>query len=219
MKSLILGLGLVVLASAGMAETVSPASRPTNMSALPPAGLTTIYDNIARKYPKGLYNTVAGRPVTGPNNGIGYPQYWIGAAFTPAANISLKRVQVAVSSANGSNAGAVALYDDNGGVPGNVLKAWPMTGLPPYGSCCTLTVKNAPGVPLTAGQQYWVVIKIDKASQDSYISWNYNTADQITPQAAASYCKDANGAVCQGVSGTWTPTVLAPTMAFAVYGN
>lgn len=223
MKSL--AFGLAVLALAGSAAATPLGLAPDYVPAAyipappPPAGLTTITDNIAHKYPKGLYNRVAGRVVTGPNNQIGYPEYWIGAAFTPASDVSVKRVQVAVSSANGTNAGVVALYDDNAGVPGNVLKAWHMTGLPPYGSCCTLTVKNAAGVPLTGGHQYWVVVKTDGASQDSYVSWNYNTSDQTTLRPVAYYCKDANGVTCTNPSGTWLADTLAPVMTFAVLGN
>lgn len=200
-------MGLAALALAGTAQ------------AAPPAGLVTITDNIAHKYPKGLFNKVAGRPVTGSANLIGYPQYWIGAAFTPAADVSVKRVQVAVSSANGTNAGVVALYDDNAGVPGNVLKAWHMSDLPAYGSCCTVTVKNATGVPLVGGHQYWVVVKTDNTSQDTYLSWNYNTSDQTTLRPMAYYCKNANGATCSIPSGTWFADTLAPVMAFAVLGN
>ncbi len=94
-----------------------------------------------------------------------------------------------------------------------------MTGFPSYGSCCTLTVKNVKGVPLTGGHQYWIVVKTDAASQDSYISWNYNTSDQTTLQTMAYYCKEANGATCSIPSGTWFADTLAPVMAFAVYGN
>src|SRR6185312_6915883 len=90
MKSLV--LGLAVLASAGAVQAMPPAAAPAAYipAPPPPTGLVTIYDNIARKYPKGLYNEVAGRAITGTSNPIGFPQVWIATAFTPATSHALK---------------------------------------------------------------------------------------------------------------------------------
>jgi len=219
MKSLV--LGLAVLASAGAVQAMPPAAAPAAYipAPPPPTGLVTIYDNIARKYPKGLYNEVAGRAITGTSNPIGFPQVWIATAFTPATSHALKRVQLGLTRGAGTNSGVVAIYDDNAGVPGTALKTWHVMGMQDYGTCCSLVVRNATGVQLTGGQQYWLVVKTDASSQDSYLSWNYNTVDQITHLPAAVYCKDANGVTCAGTSGVWSPTALAPTMAFAVYGD
>lgn len=224
MKSFLLGLGL--LASVGMVQAapqlaLHPAAGNTYIPAPPPpAGLLPIFDNIARKYPKGFYNTVAGRPIVGPNSTVGLPETWMAAPFTPATNMTLKRVQVGISWGGvGTNAAVVAIYDDSAGLPGNALTTWHATGMSGYGSCCSLVVKNTAGLPLTGGQQYWLAIKTDNSSKDAYIVWNYNTADQVTLQNVAIYCKDSSGHTCSGPSGEWLATPLLPTVAYAVYGN
>src|ERR1700739_3046515 len=41
-----------------------------------PSGLVTIFDNLGRKYPKGLYNAQYGETLAGPSNAFEVPEFW-----------------------------------------------------------------------------------------------------------------------------------------------
>lgn len=224
MKSMVAGLAVLALMGGAQAgeKPLPPPDSVAVYRAPPetPAALVALYDNLARKYPKGLYNKLAGRAVTGGNNTIGYPKQWLAAAFTPAANRSVKRIQLSLKYAGGTNKIVVALYDDASGVPGAPLKVWHLDNLGNYGTCCDLVVvKSGGGIPVTAGQQYWVVVKTDDAGLDAYFAWDYNVTNQTDPSNSAVYCENTPTFTCAGGNGEWAADGGTPGTAFAVYGQ
>lgn len=168
-------------------------------------GFVTIYDSLADKYPKGRYWCCEGYNVMGPNQG----EQWMAGAFTPSANHTATRIEVAVGWSQGPNGVVVSLYNDNGGIPGTVLKSWNVSNLPNFGSCCTLVVKtDKVGIPLSGGQQYWIVLSTNAKEQDTVDGWNVSDADQID-----------NGSFATWSSGSWHTFQTAPGLAFAVKGS
>lgn len=168
------------------------------------SGLVTIFDSIAGKYPKGKYWCCEGYNVMGPNQG----EQWMGGGFTPTTNHTVTRIEVAVGWSQGPNGVVLSLNADSNGVPGQVLKSWSISNLPVFGTCCTLVVKtDKAGIPVTAGQQYWVVLSTNDNEADTVDGWNVSDADQIDQGTFASFS-----------SNTWHTFQTAPGLAFAVKG-
>lgn len=225
-KRLLIALGFVTLTAAALAQNssapatlsvrgqhavmtiVTEARAPITRTNLNPSGLVTIFNNIAAKYPKGLYWCCSGYNVMGSNSGVG--EQWMAAAFTPNANHTVTRIAVAVGySQQGTNGVVISLNDDNNGVPGQVLKQWSATGLPRFGDCCGLVVESdSAGIPITGGQQYWVVLSTNSKESDTVDAWNVDDTDQIDSATVASF------------TGTqWTVFQTTPGLAFAVLGS
>jgi hypothetical protein len=187
----------------------------------PPGGTVTIFDNINRKQPQNEYSCCYVFGVIGPNNGIASHMLFDAMGFTPASNLKVVEIDVAASYGIGTNEISIALYNDKGGVPGTALKVWSVTNLPPQNTCCALTVLTAPGgIPVTAGQRYWVVMRTDHTSLDTGMFWNTNILNMTTHYPFAQYCSnDVQGTPCTTPNDQWTAGTIAPALAFAVFGQ
>lgn len=185
---------------------VVPQSSPAVTTRMPDdLGLVTIFDSLADKYGKGRYWCCSGYNVMGPQQG----EQWMGGAFTPDTNHTVTRLEIAVGWSDGPNGVVVSLNSDSNGVPGAALKTWNVSGLPLFGTCCTLVVKtDKTGIPVTGGQRYWVVLSTNDNEKDTVDGWNVSDADQVDPGNFASYS-----------SGTWHTFQTAPGLAFAVKGS
>ena len=173
------------------------------------AGLVTIFSNLASQYPNGEYWCCTGYNIMGANSGVG--EQWMAAAFTPTANHTVTKITVAVGYSQGRNGAVLALYSDSNGVPGNALKSWNLSNLPMFGTCCTLVAKTSgSGIAVTAGQQYWVVVKTNSHESDTVDGWNVDDTDQVNPAILA---------VFPGNNNQWNSFQAAPGLAFAVEGS
>lgn len=174
------------------------------------SGLVTIFSNLATKYPKGVYWCCTGYNVMGPNSGEG--EQWMAAAFTPAANHTVTKIEVGVGwSQQGTNGVVLSLNQDNNGVPGKALKTWNASGLPRFGTCCTLVVKSdSSGIPVSGGQQYWIVLRTNSNEMDTVDAWNVIDTNQVDPATVATF---------PGANNQWTAFQTTPGLAFAVKGS
>ena len=178
---------------------------PTNIN---DTGLVTIFSNLASKYPKGQYWCCSGYNVMGSNSGAG--EQWMAAAFTPKANHTVTTIGVGVGYSQGATNGVViSLNLDDNGKPGKALKKWSALDLPMFGTCCGLmTVSDGAGIPVNAGQQYWLVLSTNANELDTVDGWNVDDTDQIDMATLASF--SGNG---------WTVFQATPGVAFAVKGS
>lgn len=137
----------------------------------PPANLTTIFSNLGTG--NNVYNGAAGTGVLGKNvPNQPFPE-WVANGFTPTANYTVTEVQVGVTWVEGENSVILSLNEDNGGIPGKVLYITQFTNLPTFGTCCTLqTAMLSPGVPVTKGTMYWVVLRTKSTNQGTWNVWN-----------------------------------------------
>lgn len=182
------------------------------------AGLVEIFNNIGTAYPKGSYWCCEGATITGATALSGFPEYWEAGAFTPSANHTVTKVKVAVGYVEGTNGLVLGLYSDASGVPGTPIKTWKLSGLPNFGSCCTVESKgDSAGVPVKSGTQYWIVLKTNKSESNTWAAWNVNDTDQVDPAPAAFYCSSTSGGC--GSNNAWTATESVPGPAFAVLGK
>jgi hypothetical protein len=177
---------------------------------LPDSGLLTIFSNLASEYPNGEFWCCTGYNIMGPSSGVG--EQWMAAAFTPHANHTVTKITVAVGYSQGTINGAVlGLKADNNGVPGKWLKSWTLSGLPTFGTCCALVAgSDTSGIPVTAGQQYWVVVKTNANQLDTVDGWNVADTDQVHPRKLA---------VFPGAHNAWYVFRATPGLAFSVEGS
>jgi hypothetical protein len=185
----------------------APSFKTTNIK---DSGLVTIFSNLAAKYPKGQYWCCTGYNVMGPGSGVG--EQWMAAAFTPGADHTVTRIEVAVGySQQGTNGVVLSLNRDNNGVPGKALKTWNASGLPRFGDCCTVVVKgDKSGIPVSAGKQYWVVLTTNSNEKDTVDAWNVDDTNQVDAATVATY---------PGTSNQWKAFQTTPGLAFAVKGS
>lgn len=168
---------------------------------------TTIFNNIGSAYPLGAYWCCTGGTVSGPLSVIG-DEFWEAAGFTPSKDGTITKVKVAVGYVTGNTTDVVLTVSaDAGGVPGKILKKWKASGLPTFGSCCTVTTKKNAGVKVTAGTLYWITVQTE-ADSDIWAAFNLNDTDQVDPMPTAF----AQAGAWQGYQGV-------PAFAFAVIGN
>lgn len=177
-----------------------------NLQSLGIDAKSLVAGNIGTLYPKGEYFCCYGYTISGPTSPVG-EEIALAVAFTPTTTKTLAAIQVGVGYVEGTNAIAVSLFSDAGGLPGTSLASLNVANLPTFGSCCALaTASSSGGVTLTAGTQYWVVVSTPV--KNTYAAWNFNTTDEVDEQTLA--VNEGSG---------WLPSGALPGLAFAVYGQ
>lgn len=169
-------------------------------------GLTKIFDNLSR-YPDGVYWCCTSSLISGPNSEFG-SQVWIGAPFTPSANSTVSKIVLGLNYDSGTNAMVVAINKDSSGLPGNELASARVSNLPDFPSCCAVATAKFNDIPLTAGQQYWVVVRTDKKTADTFGGWSFNDTEQVNEVTEA--INDGTG---------WQPLQSLAAAAFEVLGK
>jgi hypothetical protein len=208
-KALLASAALALLSSAASAASQAVISK-DYMTTMLPHGIQSplppelrsggILDNFASKYKDGLYFCCEGGTITGPSFVGGY-SYEQAVPFTPTATKSVTTITIGLGYVSGTNSATVALYSDNGGVPGTELASGTASSMPDFGSCCTTAKVKISSTSVTKGTQYWVVVS---ATGNTWTAWNYSTTDQVDEHTYA-YNYDGEG---------WNTTeyILYPTV-------
>lgn len=181
--------------------TVSMSSGHFSPTALPKK--TAIFSNVGLAYPKGLYFCCYGSTVSGPTSAVG-AAYSVALQITPASDIDAKEIDAGIGWAGGTNSVDLAIYDDAGGVPGNMISSGKATGLGTFGDCCTMAVAKVKA-SLKGGTPYWVVAS---AEGNTWDAWAFNSTDET----------DVLNAAYNGGSG-WSPAGAVPAPSFQVIGK
>jgi len=169
--------------------------------------MDTVFSNIGYKYPDGLYFCCFGNTISGPNSQIG-DTIWPAAEFTPASDATIKEIDVALGWVSGANRVVINIAEDDGGVPGNVLASFPVTGLGVFGDCCQLAQATGK-VKVTGGTPYWIFISTDASSMTTWAAWPFNSTDQVDTINTAGF----DGS-------TWTAFGPSrPAISFALFGK
>jgi hypothetical protein len=136
--------------------------------------LYTIYSNLGSK--TDAYDDSTGLTVNGPAASGG--EQWVAVPFTPKNNAEVTKIEVAVQYDQGTNGVTISLYTDKSGLPGKPLHTWNLTNLPTFGTCCTLDVaKDAKGLNVKKGTQYWIVASTNKSTENASDAWDVNYKD------------------------------------------
>lgn len=166
--------GAVATADGRTVITPGSVASPVVRRAPVPMGLKEIYSTFNTD-PDNAYDCCNAWTISAVGSIVGSLQD-VAMPFTPSANYTVTAINVAVGYVTGTNGVAITLNADAGGVPGAAIKKGTVTGLPSFGSCCaTASIGGgADGAPVTAGTQYWVVVKTNKMSPDTWNAWNFN---------------------------------------------
>jgi hypothetical protein len=166
-------------------------------------GLKEIYSTFNTD-PDNAYDCCGGWTISAEGSIIGARQD-VAMPFTPGGNYLVKTISVAVGYVDGTNGVKVSLNKDAGGVPGAVIKKGSITGLPVFGTCCVTVSMNAKLSPVDSGKQYWVVVRTDKKTADTWDAWNMNNVG-------------LQGTFAFNTGGGWQAT-SGPLAAFSVLGK
>lgn len=104
-------------------------------------------------------------------------------AFTPAVSATTRSVSVdlAIESSSFGSSGRVSIYSDSGGLPGTEIAGKSVTATESWGPCC-FPIKARVHAALTAGTQYWVVVKADNSN---YMVWGLQDSDFVNTHTYA----------------------------------
>lgn len=154
------------------------------------AGLIKIANNFTQ-YANSPYWGRLGYTAFGPGPGAGNgTEWWLAAPFTPKANHLATKVEVALEYDFGTNAAVLSLYDDAAGLPGKPLRSWQLSNLP-HAVCCTVVGgSDRNGIPLTAGKQYWVVVRMNAKDANAVVVWALTEDANVQKRGStwALYC-------------------------------
>jgi hypothetical protein len=168
-------------------DGVAFATRPSTLHyAQPPiatAGLTKIFDNLSH-YPDGVYWCCTSFIISGTKSEFA-AQSWIAAPFTPTANLTVSKIVLGLGYVSGKNAVVVTLNSDSAGLPGSELGSTTISGLADFPGCCLVAQAKGQGVPVSAGQQYWVVVKTNSSNSDTWAGWAFNDTEQVNLTSVA----------------------------------
>jgi len=170
----------------------------------------TIYGNFGAG---NSYNCCSGWTVSGSSSTVGAVVV-SAEAFTPSSSYDLTQILIAISNVSGTNQAYVTLNADSGSdTPGTMIESWSLSGLPNFGTNNSPeTLTSSPGVLLTSGTQYWIVVWPDNSglTSDTWDAWNNNS---LSPTPASGTFSQSNDGV------TW-PTGFSDTQgAFEVDGT
>src|SRR5580704_2026873 len=183
-----------------------------------------IFDNLAAP-PSGTYWGEVELIIVGGGGNSTFPDDQIAAAFTPSANHTATKIEVAVVESSlgyGTSGFTLSLNQDSGGVPGKALLTAQLPGLPNNGLgwCCALVIGSIPsGIALSGGTQYWVVVNGQGSQTSDAAAWDMDATNQLHPFLDAVYCSYTSK--CPKGNG-WYPfsgTIYGTGAAFAVLGS
>ena len=178
-------------------QSFTPATAPT-------AGLIPIYTNLGQG--TNVYNADAGSGLLGKGTGQPWPE-WLACGFTPTADHTVFEIKIGVSHVSGADPIVLSLNEDAGGVPGKVLHAWQFSGLPDFGTCCTIqTGRVKPGIPIKGGKLYWVTIRTLLTNPDTWDVWNNDFNGE-------------NGPFANSLGSGWINEGIQQLGAFGVFGQ
>ncbi len=188
------------------------------------ANYLKIFDNLAQR-PSGKYWGGTEFVIVGGDGNATFPDNQFAAAFTPSANQTATVIEAAIINSGfsyGSTGFTLTVNQDENGAPGKTLLSAQLPGLPynGLGLCCALVVGKIPsGLPLSGGQQYWLVLDGQGAQSSDAAGWAMNATEQLHPFLDAVYC--AYGSKCSNGPGWYTfqGTLEGTGAAFAVLGS
>jgi hypothetical protein len=168
--------------------------------------MTTIYSNLGSS--TDAYDDGTSYGISGPANPL-FGKGYLGEPFTPAENGTAKEVMIALSYLGGeNNGGTIGLLTDDNGAPGTPIKTWTATNFQQDGNCKLVTLKDAEGIALEGGVQYWIVAGVTAAQDTANYQWNFVWNDASGPVAFMN----------ENTNGQWIPFTDS-LAAFAVHGT
>ncbi len=129
-----------------------------------------------------VYNPAEGWQVSG--NGALGGSFTAASQFTAAASGGVSRIDIGIGYLSGMNLFNVALYTDDGGLPGNELANWDsLSSQMDIGLCCgVVSLSDISGVSLSAGNNYFLVLQPTDINGTAALAWNKNSQNIMGEQ-------------------------------------
>jgi hypothetical protein len=135
--------------------------------AAPNGDLKVVYSNLNADGPR--YDELRGWAINGPDTG---GRQFLAMPFVPEEDTTVKKFLMALVWVRGPNVVNVSLRTDAGGIPGDVIDKTEISDLPPWKTCCKVTVWRTKGIPVVAGVKYWLVALTTDVTM---LGWQLNT--------------------------------------------
>jgi hypothetical protein len=135
--------------------------------AAPNGNLKVVHNNLNADGPR--YDELRGYAINGPDTG---GRQFLAMPFTPKEDTTVKKFLMALVWVRGPNIVNVSLRTDAGGIPGEVIDKTEIFDLPPWKTCCKVTVWRTKGIPVVAGVRYWLVALTTDVTM---LGWQLNT--------------------------------------------
>ena len=135
-----------------------------------PKNLYKIYSNLGKTLVGSCYSRTEGWDV-----GLGQS---MAMAFSPKVNAEVKVVVLGLLYYSGEDVATVSINEDADGLPGKAIHTWTLRNLGKqlWHGCYTSIAKSKQGIPLTQGNQYWLVAEAPRTTLDPW-SWTYIEAE------------------------------------------
>jgi hypothetical protein len=119
-----------------------------------------------------FYNCCSGWTVGGQNSIVGLVRD--ANQFTSLTSGDVTQIDVGLGWVTGTNAATISLWTSVGDLPGTMLGTWGISNQPNFGSTSSIvaTISVGPGISLTAGDQYFLVVE---GAIDTWDAWNLNS--------------------------------------------
>ena len=117
------------------------------------------------------YNCCSGWTVGGQNSIVGLVRD--ANQFTSLTSGQVTQIDVGLGWVTGTNAATISLWTSANNLPGTMLGSWDVSNQPVFGSTSNIltTISVGPGITLTAGDQYFLVVE---GASDTWDAWNMN---------------------------------------------
>ena len=117
------------------------------------------------------YNCCAGWTVGGQNSVVGLVRD--ANQFTSLSTGNVTQIDVGLGWVTGENAATISLWTSVNDLPGTMLGSWGISNQPVFGSTSSTvaTISVGPGIALTAGDSYFLVVE---GASTTWDAWNWN---------------------------------------------
>jgi len=153
----------------------------------------------------------------------------VAAGFTPSDNYILTQIDLGLAFHGGNVAGdptpyvdtaTVELHSDIGGLPGDLIASWGVTGLPYRLDTFVPTVILPGAILVNKGQQYW--IEVLPAAMDTYDQWDGGAimcgACLVNSGDGSGWFPPTPSDFAPAFDVVGTPTPEPSTLALALFG-
>lgn len=169
-KQLIVAAALFISIALGSSSAIAQSTTVTIFSNLGPSSTDLFFTGTTTDGGTNGGCIIGADMVSGNFCGRNQLETWRAMPFIATQNSHATELQAAVGVSGGTNQFLLALFTNDNGLPGTALATVTVKDAPAANTCCTLATASlgTPGIALTAGTQYWVVVQTDDVNAPTF---------------------------------------------------
>lgn len=136
-----------------------------------PAMADTLYGNLGS--PGNLYQPGQGWTIAGTGT-VGFYQS-IAEEFQVTGNGNVSQIDAGVGWVTGDNSFVMSLVEGNTPT-GTVLGSWTLSSPQNFGGCCGLMSESGLSIPVSTGNNYWLIISPTSFTSTTWGAWNFSNS-------------------------------------------